>query len=107
MAYKQTPGRSPFLKTGRDIPLNMISPLYNEGDHKHPHENGEEDPFASLPQGEMTEIKLTPAETLSKHVKLKKEQRANPTEDYSELIKASEGNLRNLGFNTRTGKFGN
>ena len=27
MAYKQTPGRSPFLKTGRDIPLNMISPL--------------------------------------------------------------------------------
>lgn len=40
MAYKQSPGRSPFLKTGRDIPLNMISPLHNEGDHKHPHENG-------------------------------------------------------------------
>ena len=30
MAYKQTPGRSPFLKTGRDIPLNMISPLHKE-----------------------------------------------------------------------------
>ena len=28
MAYKQTPGRSPFLKTGRDIPLNMTSPLH-------------------------------------------------------------------------------
>ena len=34
MAYKQTPGRSPFLKTGRDIPLNMISPLH---DHKPDH----------------------------------------------------------------------
>ena len=28
MAYKQTPGRSPFLKTGREIPLNMTSPLH-------------------------------------------------------------------------------
>ena len=38
MAYKQTPGRSPFLKTGRGIPLNMISPLH---DHKpgHPKDN--------------------------------------------------------------------
>ena len=25
MAYKQTPGRSPFPKTGRDIPLNFLS----------------------------------------------------------------------------------
>jgi len=30
MAYKQTPGRSPFLKTGRDIPLNMTSPLHQQ-----------------------------------------------------------------------------
>ena len=30
MAYKQSPGRSPFLKTGRDIPLNMTSPLHQE-----------------------------------------------------------------------------
>ena len=30
MAYKQTPGRSPFLKTGRGIPLNMTSPLHKE-----------------------------------------------------------------------------
>ena len=28
MAYKQTPGRSPFPKTGRDIPLNFLSPLH-------------------------------------------------------------------------------
>jgi len=30
MAYKQTPGRSPFQKTGRDIPLNFLSPLHKE-----------------------------------------------------------------------------
>tara|TARA_R100001244_G_scaffold127523_1_gene98102 strand:+ start:48 stop:617 length:570 start_codon:yes stop_codon:yes gene_type:complete len=30
MAYKQSPGRSPFLKTGRDIPLNFLSPLHKE-----------------------------------------------------------------------------
>ena len=30
MAYKQSPGRSPFLKTGRDIPLNMTSPLHQK-----------------------------------------------------------------------------
>ena len=30
MAYKQQPGRSPFLKTGRDIPLNMTSPLHQQ-----------------------------------------------------------------------------
>lgn len=28
MAYKQKPGRSPLEKTGRDIPLNMKSPVY-------------------------------------------------------------------------------
>ncbi len=31
MAYKQQPGRSPLLKTGRDIPLNMTSPLNQQG----------------------------------------------------------------------------
>ena len=30
MAYKQSPGRSPFAKTGRDIPLNMTSPLHQK-----------------------------------------------------------------------------
>jgi hypothetical protein len=30
MAYKQTPGRSPLLKTGRGIPLNFLSPLHKE-----------------------------------------------------------------------------
>ena len=35
MAYKQSPGRSPFPKTGRDIPLNFLSPLHNrEKGHK-------------------------------------------------------------------------
>jgi hypothetical protein len=38
MAYTQSPGRSPFKKTGRDIPLNFLSPLHSEGDHKHPHD---------------------------------------------------------------------
>ena len=28
MAYKQSPGRSPFQKTGRGIPLNLLSPLH-------------------------------------------------------------------------------
>jgi hypothetical protein len=39
MAYKQNPGRSPFLKTGRNIPLNFLqnSPLHDEGKHEHPH----------------------------------------------------------------------
>lgn len=30
MAYKQSPGRSPFQKTGRGIPLNFLSPLHKE-----------------------------------------------------------------------------
>ena len=30
MAYKQSPGRSPFAKTGRGIPLNFLSPLHKE-----------------------------------------------------------------------------
>ena len=36
MAYKQSPGRSPFQKTGRGIPLNFLSPLHN-------HEKGHEE----------------------------------------------------------------
>ena len=110
MAYKQTPGRSPFKKTGRDIPLNFLSPLHNEGEHKHPHENGiskDDDPFASISQGETTVVNETPEEVYQSHVQLKKDQRNNPTEDYSKLIKASESKLSDLGFNTRTGKFGN
>ena len=57
MAYKQTPGRSPFLKTGRGIPLNMISPLH---DHKpgHPKDNtGENAVGAELSE---TDIKKMP-----------------------------------------------
>ena len=40
MAYKQTPGRSPFPKTGRDIPLNFLSPLHNH-EKGHPDDTGE------------------------------------------------------------------
>jgi|10_taG_2_1085330.scaffolds.fasta_scaffold27986_5 hypothetical protein len=41
MAYKQNPGRSPFLKTGRGIPLNFLqnSPLHDEGTPGHTHDD--------------------------------------------------------------------
>ncbi len=44
MAYKQNHGRGQMIKTGRGIPLNMISPLHSEGHgapegHTHDTEN--------------------------------------------------------------------
>ena len=56
MAYKQTPGRSPFPKTGRGIPLNFLSPLHNEGEHKHPHDTGANAVGAELSEADIKSI---------------------------------------------------
>jgi len=98
MAYKQSPGRSPFQKTGRGIPLNFLSPLHN-------HEKGhkEADPFANETKGEMTAIRRSNPEALKNYQDQKRNADNSPGSKM--LISAARNELKDRGYNFRDTNF--